>query len=357
MILSFLAYIASLLVFGLSNRLGMLFVAMFCFSIGEAFRTGTHKAMIFDWLSRQDRGGEKTRVYGFTRSWSKTGSAVSVVLAAVLIFSTGRYSWLFLACIGPYLANIANFLTYPSYLDGPRRKSADAGEVVRTLLAALRQSVRAGPLRRLLAESMAFDGVYKVAKDYLQPVLKTTALALPVLLGLGHFRRTAVVVAAVYFVLFLLDGLASRRADALARRVGSEQRAARWLWAMGLAAYAGMAGGMAGGWMAPAIAGFVALSVIQNFWRPIQVSRLADRAPAAEMATVLSIESQARSLVAAVVAPVLGLAVDLMPPSMKFLPVGVLGAAVAAVMLAGSRKRHTERTVPSPETQPGGKSR
>ena len=82
MILSFTAYIASFLVFGMAQHLPLLFVAMLFFAVGEAFRTGTHKAMIFTWLRLQDRADERTKVYGYTRSWSKYGSALSVVLAS-----------------------------------------------------------------------------------------------------------------------------------------------------------------------------------------------------------------------------------------------------------------------------------
>ena len=71
MILSFVAYIASFAVFGLARNIGLLFVAMSLFAVGEAFRTGTHKAMIFTWLRLQDRTDERTKVYGYTRSWSK----------------------------------------------------------------------------------------------------------------------------------------------------------------------------------------------------------------------------------------------------------------------------------------------
>ena len=79
MISSMLAYIFSFTVFGFSEMFWLLFVAMFFFAIGEAFRTGTHKAMIFEWLRLENRTTEKTKVYGYTRSWSKIGSAVSVV--------------------------------------------------------------------------------------------------------------------------------------------------------------------------------------------------------------------------------------------------------------------------------------
>ena len=338
MICSFVAYIGSFLIFGLTERVWMLFAAMFCFSIGEAFRTGTHKAMIFDWLARQGRENEKTRIYGLTRSWSKMGSAVSVVIAAGLVFGTRRYSWIFLACIGPYLVNIVNFMGYPSYLDGPPDRAASPGKVLRTLVRALSESVRRRSLRRLLAESMAFEGVYKAGKDYLQPVLKAAALALPFLVGLDDLRRTAALVAPVYCVLFLLGSFASRHADALRRRAGSEDRAARGIWAMNLAVFAVMIAGVMLSWTAPVVVAFVALAILQNFWRPILVSRVAEHSEPDRAATILSIESQAKSLAAAVLAPLLGFLVDQMPKDHKFLPVGLLGFLVAAVALIAWRR-------------------
>ncbi len=340
MIFSFAAYIGAFTIFGLAKPLWMLFAAMFVFSVGEAFRTGTHKAIIFDWLARQGREDEKIRVYGFTRSWSKLGSAASVVIAAALVFTTGRYTSIFFYSIIPYGLNIINFLTYPAYLDGPRAESADVRGVLRTLLRAIRNSIRHRPLRRLFVESMCFEGAFKIAKDYLQPVIRVTALSIPLLLGLADRQRTALLVGAVYFVLYLLSSAASRHADALTRRAGSAQRGARWLWGMDLLAFAVLAAGFAmpGGALAVAVVAFITLSVIQNFWRPILVGRVADHADPAEAATVLSIESQAKSFFVVLFAPALGLAVDLMPASLRFLPVGLLGLAVAAIMLATTRR-------------------
>ena len=336
MIVSFLAYIAAFAVFGLSRQVWLLFPAMFLFAVGEAFRTGTHKAMIFDWLTRQGRAHEKTMVYGRTRSWSKIGSAVSVVIAAVLVFTTGRYSWVFLFCIIPYMLNIVNFLTYPKYLDGPRKAQAGIAGVVRTLLGTF-ASLRSRPLRRLLGESMGFEGAYKVTKDYVQPLMRATALSLPLLLGCSNLQRTAVLIGAVGFVLYLLSSAASRYAHRLVERAGSEQRGARWLWWLDLVVFLGMAGGILAGVPGIAVAGFVCVSILQNLWRPAMVSRIADRTEPALAATVLSVESQAKTLFAAVFAPLLGWSVDLAGAwhaNLQFLPVAVLGAAVAAGMLA-----------------------
>ena len=105
-----------------------------------------------------------------------------------------------------------------------------------------------------------------------------------------------------------------------------------------------VAAGVALGFSPLAIAAFVALAVLQNFWRPILITRFTAHADPAETATILSIENQAKSLSAAVVAPLLGLAVDAMTGSLKLLPVGLVGAAAALVVLA---TRHGRRAAPS----------
>lgn len=188
MILSFAAYIASFVAFALSRSVALLFGAMFLFAIGEAFRTGTHKALIFNWLRLQGRSDEKTKVYGYTRSWSKMGSALSVLIASALVFYTGNYSNTFLFCIIPYILGIINFLGYPAALDGDCRTGFSMKAVLVHLASALKQSVKYSYLRRLLIEAMGFEGAFKATKDYLQPILKQAALALPIFLYLGDKR-------------------------------------------------------------------------------------------------------------------------------------------------------------------------
>jgi MFS family permease len=356
MILSFTAYIAAFLVFGFCTPLWALFIAMFLFSVGEAFRTGTHKAIIFDWLAREGREGEKTRIYGFTRSWSKIGSALNAILAAIIVFTTRNYSLVFVVCVIPYLANILNFMGYPSYLDGSRTSGPGLGEIARTLWRSLRDSLRSKPLRRLMVESMGFEGVYQAIKDYLQPMLLAAAVALAgsSLAGwigeLDEIRRTAILVALAFTPLHLLSAYASRHAHVLADRAGSEQRGAVWVWAMDLLVFGVMALAMFMGWSPVAIVAFIALAMLQNFWRPMLISRFSEYANPEQTATVLSIESQAKSMAAAVLAPAIGWAIDRMPDvggggdgTGRFLPVAIVGICVASIMLATSPRKQAAR--------------
>ena len=223
MISSFLAYIAGFVILGLARDLGVLFVAMLCLAVGDAFRTGTQKAMIFTWLRLEGRSADRTKVYGYTRSWSKIGSTVSAILAAGFVVATDSYSLVFYFAALPYALNIVNFLGYPSSLEGTQ--DGRAAPFWPRLKGTFWNTVGHGGLRRLVAESMGFEGVVHAAKDYLQPVVLTVAAtsALGASLGsdLSDVQRPAILIGVVYFGLHLISSVASRQAHRLCDLAGA----------------------------------------------------------------------------------------------------------------------------------------
>ncbi len=332
MILSMLAYIFSFAIFGLSQNLWLLFAAMFFFSTGEAFRTGTHKAMIFEWLRTQHRTAEKTRVYGYTRSWSKIGSALSVLIAAALVFYTGRYSDIFWLSIPPYLINILNFWGYPKYLDGTPSRDVSLRKTALTLWTTLKESAQNAVLRRLFLETMGFEGTYNVSKAYVQPILKRAAIGLPFLLWLDADKRSALLVGAVYFVISLLAMAASRNSYRISERIGTENDAAIAYWKCSFVIFLVLIPALGFHWNALSILVFIFLEVLQNIWRPVQITRFDSFSDHSKGATILSIDSQAKSIFTMIAAPLLGFAVD----CCGFWPVGVLGAMIALAALVTS---------------------
>ncbi|MBW2703415.1 MAG: MFS transporter [Deltaproteobacteria bacterium] len=356
MIAGFVAYIGSFLIFGFCEDIWTLFVAMFLFSVGQAFRTGTHKSMIFEWLNRLGRTDEKTAIYGYTRSWSKLGSALSALIAAALVFTTGNYSTIFLVCVGPYLLNVVNFMFYPSYLEGKPVAGRSLGEVFRTLGRSIQHSLAPGPLRRLLFESMGFEGLYRAGKDYLQLIVQVAAigLLLPYLIEWLQQTRpgadpkllaTTVAIGPVYFLVFVASSIASRKAKNLVQAAGSENAAGRRLWIGNLAVFSLLGFSVMTDCFWLAILAFLALAILENLWRPILVSRIADCTNSRDQATILSVESQAKSLFAAFVAPLLGFAIDMLRQhstsgEYNYLPLALFGIAISLVMLlTGRRKR------------------
>lgn len=334
MIFSFCAYIASFVIFAVSKSLLPLFAAMFFYGLGDAFRSGTHKAMIFDWLRLQGRSDEKTKIYGFTRSWSQMGSAVSVLIAGALVFYSGNFVDIFWFSIIPYAMNIVNFFGYPARLDGDRQSEFSLKAVAGMLGSALKQSVQFPPLRRLVFEGMGFEGMYKASKDFLQPILKQTAIALPLLLVLDESKRTALLVAGVYFVLYLLSSFASRNSHQVSNWRGGDEGAARFMWWIDLALFALLIPALWFNWHPAIIVLFVGLAILQNFWRPGLISRFNEQSTPEMSATILSIEAQSKSLATIILAPLLGLLVDSVG---NFSPVGIVGTCIAVAILLAYR--------------------
>ncbi|HOO90680.1 MAG TPA: hypothetical protein PLA74_07635, partial [Syntrophales bacterium] len=294
------------------------------------------KAMIFTWLRLQGRLDEKTRVYGYTRSWSKLGSAFSIIIATLFVIFTKNYSSVFHLSIVPYVFGLVNFLYYPVELEGPVRERVALSDILEHLWTTLRDSMRIRHLRRLIVESMAFEGVFEAVKDYLQPVIKAMALTIPLFVYMENTRRGAIIVGMVYFALHLLSAWGSRMSHRITQHAGGEERGAYRIWKVALIIYCVLATLLYLQWYYAAIVGFVALYGIQNLWRPILISRFDGYATETHGATVLSVESQAKSLSTIATAPLLGIAVDGMKQHVfggEFWPVGAVGAVLACIML------------------------
>ncbi len=307
---SLIGYIIAFIIFALSRSYAPLFVALFFYSIGDAFRTGTHKAMIFDWLRMNGRLSEKTKVYGYTRSWSKYGSAISVIIAPVIVIFSADYRWIFIFSIIPYIFGVWNIAAYPSYLNKKLDDKLNLGLIFRHTVSGIRQSFVNASLRKLIVQSLGFEGVFEVTKDYLQPILKAQALVLVVYFTLPEKESTAIIVGVVYFILHMISATASRRAHIFAGRFRSEQGAIVAMIFIGFLLAFISSVGIYTKLFILAIISYIFYYVIQNLWRPILVAQYDDYASSSEQATILSIESQTRTVGITIIAPVAGFLAD-----------------------------------------------
>ena len=326
---------------------------MILYGIGDTFRTGTHKAMIFEWLRLQGRSDERTSIYGFTRSWSQIGSALSGIIAAAFVLFSGSYAYVFYFAVIPYVLNLVNLATYPKALDGEHQKARTVRESMSRLWGSLKKSLTDRSLRRLISESMGWEGVFGAVKDYLQPILQSLAIiTLVAFYGSGadgttesplnDAQTTALLIGPVYAVLFLMSAWASRNSHRLVERAGNEHAASRSLWAWNLLTFLTIAVAAWFQWNLVLVAAFVLLHLLKNFWRPILITRFDSHSNPEEGATILSIESQAQRLSTFIVAPILGWCVDFVRGQElgggEFWPIGILGAVIALLMFVSSNR-------------------
>jgi MFS family permease len=312
MITSFSLYIVSFLIYSMSYRYGMLITATIVFALGDAFRTGTHKAMIFDYLDRQDWTSHKASYYGHTRSCSQAGSAVSALMAAALIFYTGRINQVFIYSIIPYVLGLILILSYPAYLDGdaPGFRKSSLKDTLRATLGTFWYSFKQARVLRGILNVSVYGGYYRAIKDYIQPLIQAAALSFPVLVSLQSEQKTAVLVGIIYFLIFLMSSVVTRQSGRFSKNFRGLTGP------LNLTLIAGLMFGTITGFFY--LAGFTWLSItffigiylVQNLRIPIGIAYFTENLNKDILATTLSAESQSKSMFTAVIALMLGFLAD-----------------------------------------------
>jgi len=313
MILAFVFYIISFIAFYLSDKYSGFLIAMVLFSLGEAFRSGNHKAMIFHYLSAKGWEGQKVHYYGNTRSWSQIGSALSALSGAAIVFISGSYKYIFLFSIIPYVLDLILVATYPRFLDGNiqkfewKRLNHNFREVFHSLINALRSR----RVLKIIGSLSVYSGYYKAVKDYLQPIVAAWAIAIPLMSGINEEQQSSLFVGLVFFMVYLLSSIASRSSGNFSDRYQSLSTPLNLTILIGL-----LCGAVSGMFFsfemwALSVLFFVIVYMIENIRKPIGVAYLGSSIDEKVMASVLSVDSQIKSLTAAVLAPLFGIFADL----------------------------------------------
>jgi len=318
MIFSFSSYIVSFTIFSLGNGYFAIYaLAMIIFASGEAFRTGTHKAIIFDWLDQQGISDQKVSYYGTTRAWSKIGSAVSSIIAAILVISLDSYSIIFPATIIPAFLGLLLMISYPKSIDKNRHPLSKG--IFKEFLSHFKISIRSifknRHLLRALLNSASYEGNFKITKSYLQPmVAQSSSLllisAFPLLSTLGDKQQTAILLGLFYVFIFLASALASKKANKVAQLFNSQSKAVNFISISSAALILSLSFFITQEFILVAGLAFLLLHAMQNIRKPIIIGYMSDIIDKKQRSTILSIDSQLKSFVAMILAPPLGLIAD-----------------------------------------------
>lgn len=311
MMMCFASYIVSFAVFSWGTAFWMFVPGMVLFAAGEALRSGTHKSMIMEHLDREGLSDQKVHYYGFTRSMSRLGSAVSALAVGVFAFLGGDYSVIFPATMVPYAAALCLMATYPAELDGKTTTENVWGTMWEHTVESGKSLFRIPGLGKVVVNASLFDAFFRVAKDYLQPVVKAAAVGMPLVAAVENpEKRTFLMVGIVYFFIYLNSFASSRYSGALADRSRRLDRTLNGLFWAFTAAF-GVAGALyLWDYALPTVLVLFSFYTLYNLRKPVVVGYLSDRIPGQQRATLLSVHSQLRAIFAAIVAPLLGMVAD-----------------------------------------------
>lgn len=321
LVLCFLFYIVAFVLFYIGGAYYIFVIAFAFFGLGEAFRTGTHKAMIMDFLEYHEIGADKAKVYGKTRSYSMIGSSVSSLFAIVLVLYLPDIKLLFLISVIPYIADLLLIMSYPSYLNTRDSKVVTIKGFFRSMFMILYETLLVKKTRRLLIDSSMYNAIFKAIKDYVQPILETLMIGVVLITILDSEENLEVVLGLTYAVIFLLSSIASRYSYVFLKKFDRDT-VLNSIWIFSLVIYILLAIFMKS--LVVVIGLFVLIYMIQNIRKPLMVGKIGDTTLKESKASTLSVESQLTSIIIIILAPSLGAIFDNFGPSYVFVALGVI---------------------------------
>ncbi|MBT3169366.1 MAG: MFS transporter [Candidatus Cloacimonetes bacterium] len=341
MIFSFLAYIISFVLFFSFKKNEYFAIAMFLFAIGEAFRTGTHKAMILDYLRLKKIENLKVEYYGFTRSWSQKGSAISSLIAGAIVLYSTEYRFVFLASIVPYLLVLFLMMSYPNELNGAvvRTNSwqnfpENIKNTTRNFLLIFKDKI----LLKSLFNSAFFDGIFKATKDYIQPIITAFAIALPFATRFQEKQHAIIIVAIVYFILFLFSASLSKRTIRFRNVFKSLSKSLNgsFIFGMIFITFSGIFFILELQFFS--IIFFILFFGMQNLRRPLSIAKISENIPHNVMASGLSAESQLKTITVAVLSPFIGFWADQFGIGIAIIILAIVGLMLFPIAKLNDKK-------------------
>ncbi len=294
-----------------------LVIASIFFGLGESFRSGTHKAMELLWMENENLLEYKTHVYGSTRSYSLLGSALSAILAIFLIIYIPASKWIFLITIIPYILDFILIASYPSYMNDHQPITGGYWNQLKIGFKGVGPTLKSKKIRKAIFSSAIYDAIYKTLKDYIQPIMVIFISIFLIQFGKdGTDIETrniyiSVSLGGLYCIFYLISSLSSKNAFKVKKLFHHAKTAMDILF--DLFALILLLGAIFMWIESPIviILLYLLIYVFENFRRPLAVDYMGEVIPKEERATILSIESQFKSIFVFIFAPLFGFIADL----------------------------------------------
>lgn len=304
LVFCFIFYITSFILFFFATGFVGFVFAMSLFALGEAFRSGTHKAMIMAYMDRHELKDSKTRIYGLTRSYSLIGSMIASLVSIGLVLWLPSIRYLFLVAIIPYVIDLLMILTYPSYLNEKRDATFSIKSFIKSNIDGITYTFKDKNVRNAVFNSSTYQAFFKAIKDYIQPLILDITGSIIVFSSLDNDQHKTVYIGIIYTIIYFISAISSRNAHYV-QGFGSHKTLIKWMWL--LTAVVLLVMSFLQSSLIIVFSVFVVLYVIMNIRKPIMVDVIGEATVDDKRATVLSIEAQMASLMIAISAPLIGL--------------------------------------------------
>ncbi|MGH4037436.1 MAG: MFS transporter [Sphaerochaeta sp.] len=337
----FLFYVISFIIFFFTRNFLIAAVAMVFYGLGEAFRSGSHKALIYNYLDMKEWTSYKTFVYGRTRSTSLVGSAISSLLAIVFILNIPSTNYIFLASIIPYLIDFFLILSYPAEIDSIKI-TVDKFSFRDTCSMIFKDILSRKKLRRLVAADSMYEAAIVSIKDYIQPILQVAILSSAYFsaLKMDNDVILKIVLGITYSIIYIISSVGSKGAYRI-EKYRSRQRSLNDFQILQAIILFVLSFVLDNTYLVVAL--FLLIYLIRDIRKPIFVDVIDDNMRKDERATVLSVVSQIKSAYTVLLAPLMGFIADRFGIKYAMLALSAILVASFFLTYVKSTKREIEK--------------
>ncbi len=320
LLISITLYILSFVGFFFASSFALFIIPIVLFGLGEAFRSGTHKAMIMEYLDKEEINISKRQVYGFTRSYSNIGSTISSLFGIILILTSPDLNILFVISIIPYIILMFLIISYPKYMNESKECCFKMKVFLKENIESIKYVFKNKKLRNYIIDTSVFQANFKAVKDYVQPLVYTAGITYILFSNNTLDQNLKVYIGLTYAIAQFISVFVARNAYKLRDKLPTDVILyVSWIV---FAAFSILVGAFSTSEIVIILA-LQAFYITQNIRKPFMVQRVGDAAANERRASALSVESQLTSLLVMVLSPVLGYLSDTFGIRNMFLILGI----------------------------------
>lgn len=283
-----LILIPAYILFAIADSFWMFLPAMLLMALNKAFKSGTNKAFIYDYLAQERPKISHSEVFGKSKFWARIGEAAASLVGGFIAVKWG-YNAVFLAAILPAVVNLVNVLTYFNVKEEHRLDTLSWAAHISHTGRALQEISQNKIVAKLILNSAVFVFCVEAAEKFFQPYMIQTKIPIK-LFG------------PIYAAIFICTALGSRYAYLLENKFPRPKiiNISGWLGLFPLLI-------LGFRFIYPSgILLFFSILLLKNIRRPAMITELNKHISQKNRATILSADSLIRALFQLLLLPVIG---------------------------------------------------
>jgi MFS family permease len=288
LIISRASLIPGYALFAVADNFWIFLLAMIFMALNKTFKSGTHKAYIFEYMEQNSSKTTPSEVFGKTKFWARLGEALAAAAGGFIAARLG-FPVVFVFALFPAFLNLINALTYEKIEEKHRVTQFNLSMHFKHIGESLVEIKGSKIVKRLIINSAIFVSCMEASEKFFQPYMVEARIPIE-WFGI------------VYMVILIITAFGSRYAylfEAKYKRTAIAN----------VSGWIGVIPFVILGLEFISISGIVLFFLIlflKSARRPAMITELNTHISSAKRATILSTDSLFRALFLLVLLPVIG---------------------------------------------------